>query len=159
MTLLLTLFTIVLLLAILLFTVNSKINLVFDSANSDIHLTLLWLYPFLRSVVTREGNDFALTVYLFNKKILKKLIPRKRSASGNKGILRNLKPTDIYVDTRYGFRDPFVTGLTCSAITMVSELFNVESLRMRPDFLATNDYISLDATAKLNLGNSLLKLI
>jgi len=159
MILLYILFVIVLLLTILLFTVALKINLIFDTANSDMNLTVRWLYPLLKSVIAREDNRFVLTVYLFNKRILSKQINRKQNVSANKNILRSLKPTDIHVNTQYGFRNPFVTGLTCSLVGMVSQFFNVESLRQKPDFLAANDYISLDATAKLNLGNSLMKLI
>lgn len=159
MVLLFILLFIVSLLIILLFTVASKIDFNFDSTNSDMHLTLLWLYPLIRSVVVRKNDGFVLTVYLLNKKILTKQINQKQNVSGNRNILKNLNPTDIHVNTRYGFRDPFVTGLTCSAISMVSQFFNVESLRQKPDFLAINDYINLDATARLNLGNSLIKLI
>lgn len=159
MTLLFILLTIVLLLIVLLFTVKSKVDFIFNSSDSDMHLTLFWLYPLLRSVIARENNRLILTMYLMNKKVLTKQINRKQNVSRNGSILKSLNPTDIHVDTQYGFRDPFVTGLACSAITLVSEFFNVESLHQRPDFLAINDYINLDATAKLNLGHSLIKLI
>jgi hypothetical protein len=159
MVLLLILLTIVLLLVVLLFTVKSKVDFIFDSTNSDMHATLFWLYPLLRSVIARENNGLILTVYLLNKKILTKQMKRKQNMSGNGNILKSLNPTDIHVDTQYGFRDPFVTGLACSAITLASEFFNVESLHQKPDFLAINDYINLDATARLNLGHSLMKLI
>ena len=159
MALLLILLTLVLLLIVLLFTVKSKVDFIFNSTESDMHLTLFWLYPLLRSVIARENNSFILTIYLLNKKVLTKQINRKKNVSGNESILKGLNPTDIHVNTQYGFRDPFVTGLACSAVIMVSEFFNVESLQQKPDFLAINDYINMDATAKLNLGNSLMKLI
>ena len=159
MALLLILLTLILILTILLFTVALEINFNFDSTNSDMHLTLRWLSPLLRSEVARKGNGFIMTVYLFNKRILTKQIKRNQNAAGNRNILRSLKPTDIHVNTQYGFRDPSVTGLACGTISAVSQFFAVESLRQRPDFLAINDYVSLDATAKLNLGHSLMKLI
>lgn len=159
MILLFVLLVLVLLLAILLFTVTSKVNFNFESINSEMNLTLLWLYPLIKSVIVKENNEFALTVYLLNKRIFTKQIKRKQEVSDNKNILRNLNPTDIHVNTQYGFRDPYVTGLTYSAISMISQFFNVESLRQSPDFLTTNDYINLEANAKLNLGNSLMKLI
>jgi hypothetical protein len=159
MALLLILLTIVLLLIVLLFTVKSKVAFIFNSTNSDMHVTLFWLYPLLRSVITREDNRLVLTMYLLNKRILTRQLNRKQNVSGNESLLKRLIPTDIHVDTQYGFRDPFVTGLACSTITLASEYFNVESLRQKPDFLAINDYINLNASAKLNLGQSLMKLI
>ncbi|HYF84715.1 MAG TPA: hypothetical protein VEB00_17060 [Clostridia bacterium] len=159
MVLLLILLTLLLLLVVLLFTVKSKVDFIFNSTNSDMHVTLFWLYPLLRSVIARENNGLILTVYLLNKRILTKQLNRKQNVSGKESILKSLNPTDIHVDTQYGFRDPFVTGLACSAIPLVSEFFNVESLHQKPDFLAINDYVNLDATARLNLGHSLMKLI
>jgi hypothetical protein len=158
MALLFILLMLALLLTILLFTVTSKISFTFDSTNSDVHLTLLWLYPFIRSVITRGDNGFVLTVYLLNKRILTRQIKQKQNLYGNKTALKSLNPTDIHVNTQYGFRDPFVTGLACSVVSAVSQFFNVESLQQRPDFLAVNDYVNLDATAKLNLGHSLRSL-
>lgn len=159
MVLLLILVSIVLLLSILLFTVRSKVNLIFDSTNSDMHFTLSWLSPLLKSVVERVDNGLVMRVYLLNKRILTRKINSRQREYINRSAIRSLNPTDIHVDTRYGFRDPFVTGLACSTITLVSEFFKVESLYQRPDFLAISDYISLDATAKLNLGRSLVKLV
>jgi hypothetical protein len=149
----------ILLLTILLFTVTSKVNFNFDSVTSDMNLTLLWMYPLIRSVIVKKNNEFTLTVYLLNKRILTKQIKRKQDVSDNKNVLRSLNPTDIHINTQYGFRDPFVTGLTYTAISMVSQFFNVKSLRQSPDFLTMNDYINLEANAKLNLGNSLIKLM
>jgi len=159
MTILFALLILAALLVILLFTVKSKVDFVFDTTASDMHVTLFWLYPLLKSVIRRENNMLVADIYLLNRRFLTKRINQKLPSTGNTNILKSINPTDIHVDTRYGFRDPFVTGLATSAITMASEYFNVESLNQRPDFLAINDYISLDATARLNLGRSLLKLI
>lgn len=159
MTLLFILLLLFLLFIFLLFTVASRINLSYDSARSDMHLTLRWLHPLLRSVIVKEGNGFLLLVYLLNKRVLTKLIKPKQYTKKNGSILRSLKPTDIHVNTQYGFRNPFVTGLACSAVSAVSQFLNVESLHQKPDFLANSDYVNLDATAKLNLGYSLMKLI
>lgn len=158
MALILTLLTLAVLLAVLLFTVKSRIDLVLDSTSSDVHLTLFWLYPLVKSVVQRVDDKLVLTVYLMNKRIVTREINNKRKASGRSAIGR-LKPTDIHVETSYGFRDPFVTGLAVSAVTLAGEFFKVESLEQRPDFLAASDYFSLNATARLNLGHSLMKLI
>ncbi|HNR03244.1 MAG TPA: hypothetical protein PKU88_00295 [Bacillota bacterium] len=159
MTLLFILLLSLLLFIFLLFTVASRIDLSYDSARSDMHLTLRWLHPLLRSVIVKEGNGFLLLVYLLKKRVLAKLMKPKQYTKRSGNILKSLKPTEIHVNTQYGFRDPFVTGLACGAVSAVSQLLNVESLHQKPDFLANSDYINLDATAKLNLGRLLMKLI
>jgi len=159
MTLLLVLLAIVVFLIILLYTVESKINLIFNTADSDMHLTLIWMHPLIKSVITKKADGFVLTVYLLGKSILTRQIKQKQNVYKNRNILKNLNPTDIYVNTQYGFRDPLVTGLTYTAISMVSQFFKVKSLSQNPDFLAANDYINLEANAKLNLGSSIMKLI
>jgi hypothetical protein len=159
MALLLIILALVLLMAILLFTVNSRINLIFDSDSKDMHVTLSWLSPFLRSEIKRVDSGLIMTVFFFNKRVLTREISKEQNKNGSRSAIWSLNPTDIHVNTRYGFRDPFVTGLVGSAIVLASEFFKVESLHQRPDFLAASDYINLDATAKLNLGHSLLKLI
>lgn len=159
MILLLVLLILVLFLIVLLFTVASRTNLSYDSTKSDMHLTLKWLHPLLKSVIVKNGSSLLLFVYLFNKRILARPIKPKKYSDRNRRVLTNLKPTDIHVNTQYGFRDPFITGLACSAVSAVSKFLNVESLYQKPDFLANKDYVNLDATAKLNLGYSLVKLI
>lgn len=148
-----------LLLIVLLFTVASKIIVHFDSAASDFNLTLLWLYPVLKSVVSCENDRFILNVYFFNKRILKRQITINKADMQNRNLLRKIKPTDINIRAQYGFRDPYFTGLMFCAISMISRFFTLESLYQKPSFLANDDYIKVDATARLNLGRSLLKLV
>lgn len=147
------------LLIVLLFTVKSKIDLVFNTCESDMHVTLLWLYPLFKSVVTRVNGRLSVSIYLFNRKVLTRQIYQKQGPSAGANIIRRLEPTDICIDAQYGFRDPFITGLACSAVTLLSGYFNVKSLNQKPDFLAAYDYIDFDATARLNLGRSIIKLI
>jgi len=159
MIILIILLSMILLLTILLFTVVSKIIFHLDSTTSELNLTLLWLSPFLRSELSPEGNKLILEVFVFNKRILKKAIEAKKKPTRNKSFIRNIHPTDINVNMQYGFRDPYFIGLVSSAVSMITQLFNVESLDQKPDFVAFDNYVSMDATAKLNLGRTLLKLI
>ena len=148
-----------LLLIILLFTVASKIIFYFDSAASELNLTLLWLYPVMKSVVSSENGGFTLSVYFFNKRILKRQLKIGKTDMQNRNFLRKINPTDININAQYGFKDPYLTGLAYGAINMISRFFTLESLHQKPGFLAYEDYINIDATARLNLGRSLLKLV
>lgn len=148
-----------LLLIILLFTVASKIIVHFDTTTSDLKLTLLWLYPFLKSVVSSENGMFMLNVYLFNKRILKRHIKSSRQEMQNKSFIKKISPTNINISAEYGFKDPYFTALTFSAISMITNFFTLESLYQNPIFVSNDDYINIDATARLNIGRSLLKLV
>jgi hypothetical protein len=159
MILLYTLIIAALLLIVLLFTVASRIILHFDSTTSDLNLSLLWLYPVLKSVVSSENGRFVLSVYLFNKRILKRHMIRNEENIQNRNFLKKISPTDINISAQYGFRDPYFTALAFGAISMISRFFTVESLYQVPSFVANDDYVNIDATARLNLGRSLLKLV
>ena len=147
-----------LLFAVLLFTVASKIFVHFNSF-SDLNVTLIWLYPVLKSVISSENDSFILSIFLFNKRILKKQLTINRINTQNRNFFSKIQPTDIHVSAQYGFKDPYFTGLIFGGINMISKFFTLESLYLRPNFLASDDFINIDATAKLNLGRSLLKLV
>ncbi|MDF2545104.1 MAG: hypothetical protein K0R93_2 [Anaerosolibacter sp.] len=148
-----------LLLAILLFTVASKIIVHFNSTSSDLNVTLLWLYPVLRSVVSSENDSFVLSIYLFNKRILKRQLTISKINLQNRKYFSKIHPTDIHISAQYGFKDPSFTGLVFGGINMISRFFTLESLYQSPNFLANDDFINIDASAKLNLGRSLLKFV
>jgi hypothetical protein len=147
-----------LLVVVLLFTVAAKVIVHFNSS-ADLNVILLWLYPILKSVVSSENDSFVLSVYLFNKRIFNRQLAVSKIIMQNKNLLNKINPTDIHINAQYGFKDPYFTGLIFGVINMISRLFTLESLYQRPNFLAIDDFINIDATAKLNLGRSLLKLV
>lgn len=141
---------------LLLFTKYLKVKVVFDTYKADLNMTLSWLHSFLKALVTIEDTKPMLTLYLLNKKLFKrKLTTGKRKRSGL-DLIRLIDSRDIHVNAYYGFRDPFTTGITCGVINVVSQFIKVDSLRQLPDFTTVNDYIHLDASAKVNLGSTLI---
>ncbi|MDP4094649.1 MAG: hypothetical protein Q8920_14990 [Bacillota bacterium] len=150
---------IVLILIILIFTATLRIKLKFDTVENDVNLTVLWIKPLFKSVITIVNFKPIMNLYIFNKKIMNIKIKGKKGKSKKINILEAANPKDIHVNTRYGFRDPFVTGIAYGAINIVSQFVKVESLDQTPDFLPDDDYIHLDATAEVNLGSTLLRLL
>ncbi len=147
-----------LLLVVLLFTVGSKIIVHFNSF-SDLNVTLLWLSPVLKSVVSSENDSFILSIYFLNKRILKRQLTVSKINMQNKNFFNKINPTNIHINAEYGFKDPCFTGLVFGGMNIISSFFPLESLYQKPDFLANDDFINIDASAKLNLGRSLLKFI
>lgn len=143
----------------LLFVHTLRINFVFDTDKTDMNMTLLWLYPLIKIIVTMEDAKPALSFYFFNKHIFKKTIKKGRNRSSGMDLIKITNPKDICITANYGFRDTFTTGITCGAINIASQLINIESIKHNPDFTTENDYIYLDATATINLGTAFINLL
>jgi len=158
MNLILLIFMITAIFTILLFLVALRIKIVFDSDKSDINMTLLWLNSVFKALVTIEDAKPILTLYLFNKKILKRTFEKGQNKPRGMELVKLTNPKDVHVNAYYGFRDPFTTGIACGAVNIASQFINIDSINHIPDFLTVNDYIYLDATAKVNLGSILIKL-
>ena len=147
---------IIIVILILLFTKYLKVRVVFDTCKTDLNMTLLWLHTFLKAWVTIEDTKPMLTIYLLNKRLFKRrLIKEKKNLSGV-DIIKLIDTREIQVNTYYGFRDPFITGITCGVINAASQFINIDFINQRPDFNTESDYIYLDASAKINLGSSLI---
>jgi membrane protein implicated in regulation of membrane protease activity len=154
----------VMVLVLLLFITAMKVIFIFNSDKANINLTLLWLYPFLKVVVTTEETHPVLVAYLFGKSIVRRDLRRKptrekRRKTNRVELVRQIKPRDVHVHASYGFRDPSITGVACGAMNMAAQFIHIDSFNNDPDFVAENDYIYVDATAKLNPGITLVKLI
>lgn len=145
---------------ILLFLAVLRIKLVFDTDKSEINMTLLWLDPLVNAFMTLENTMPVLKVYLFKQLVMKRTLSnRGRNNSGGMELVKLSNPKEVHVNVHYGFSDPFTTGITCGAINMASQFINIASINQIPDFMPENDYIYLDATAKVNLGEALINLL
>ena len=149
---------------ILLFTIALRVKIVVDTCKTNLNMTLLWLHSFIKALVTIEDSRLMLTLYLLNKKIFKRRLFKEKLKSG-KGKLRGMDfikvvdSREVHVNAKYGFRDPFNTGIACGAISAASQFINIDSINQLPDFTTENDYVYLDAKAKVNIGSTLIKLI
>ena len=149
---------------ILLFTVALRVKIVFDTCKTNLNMTFLWLHSWLKGLVTIEDTKPMLTLYLLNKKIFKRKLFKEKVKS-SKGKLKGMDfvklvdSRDVHVNAQYGFRDPFTTGIACGAINVASQFINinVDSINQMPDFATENDYIYLDANAKVNIGSTLIR--
>jgi hypothetical protein len=156
---------IVLVVIILLFTVALKVKVVVDTCKTNLNMTFLWLHSFLKALVTIEDTKPMVTLYLLNKKLFKRKLKTGKGKDEGKGKFSNMDFVklvdyrDVHVDAQYGFRDPFTTGITCGAINAATQFINIDSINQAPDFATDNDYIYLDARAKVNMGSTLIKFL
>jgi hypothetical protein len=145
---------------LLLFLAVLRIKLVFDTDKSEINMTLLWLDPFVNAFMTLENTMPVLKVYLFKQLVIERTLSnRGRNKNGGIELVKLSNPKDVHVNVHYGFNDPFTTGITCGAINIASQFLNIASINQIPDFMPENDYIYLDATAKVILGEAVVNLL
>lgn len=148
---------------VLLFKYAVRVKLVFDTDKSDMRVAAQWLEPFVKVFLSIENDRPVLKVLVFNKVLFDKKIkknPSNRTKEENKqrltDLIRQVKLREVNVNLRYGFSDPYNTGILCGALSSASQFIGIDQLSYSPDFTAATDYIYLDATAKFNPGRALL---
>jgi len=144
---------------LLLFTAALKVIVVFDTYRSDLNLTLLWLHSYIKAFISLENSKPMVSLFLLNKKLFKKEIKTGKRELGGLGYIKCVDSRDVHINALYGFRDPYVTGITCGAVNAALQFINIDSINHSPDFVAENDYIYMDARAKVNLGSTLTSIL
>lgn len=144
---------------ILLFKMALHIRLKYHSNESSINVSLVWLEPFFKAFIIIKDLDIYLKLYLFDKLIFNRKLKKQKTKSRGLNLVKKADPQNVHVDVQYGFRDPFMTGISCGLMNFTSEFIDVESMNQVPDFMASDDYIQLDATANINIGSTLLKML
>ncbi len=138
-----------------------RVNFLFDTNTEKMILTLLLLKRLVKIQATVRNSRPLLAFYLFDKKLMVKIIKPKSGGRKLKGmeLVKLAEPHDISINTNYGFRDPFTTGIVCGAIGLAAPLANVDSVNNVPDFHTDTDYIHLDASAKIDTGSTLMRIL
>lgn len=143
----------------LLFAVDIKVKLTFNTNRNDLHITLLWLYPLVRIAVTAENYKPILSFSLFGLRLFNMKLNSNMNKSKGMDYLHKVSMKNVCINAGYGFLNPYITGITCGAVNMASQFINIASLNHYPDFMPLSDYIDFDATADVNLGNTLVSFL
>jgi hypothetical protein len=142
-----------------MFKVALRIKLILDTNNGNVDLTFVWLYPFLKVLIEMGGEKPILSVFIFKLSVYHMAVIPKKKKKNKTSIVKSAQPTEINVTTSYGFKDPFVTGLACSTISIVQQFVKVKSFSQLPNFMAIDDYINVTATANVNVGCTLINFL
>ena len=144
-------------LLILLFTQYFNIKIIFDTYKTDLTMTLLWLHSFFKTLVTIEDSKPMLAFYVFDRRLFERSLAIGKGNHRGIDLMKSIDSKDVHVDAYYGFRDPYTTGIACGVISAASQLINISSIYQSPDFTADNEYIYLNANAKVNIGSTLIR--
>lgn len=142
---------------ILLFTERLKVMLILDTYNSCFKMTLQWFH-WLRALIIIENSRPVLTLYFFNMKLYKRILHRGGKNRNKHSLLKLAHPEELIINAYYGFQDPYTTGIACGAVNSALQFIKSASINQVPDFTAEQDYILLDAKARVNMGTALMNL-
>lgn len=142
----------------MIFTISLRARFIFDTEDSNMYMTLFWLPPLFKAVVEVTDTKPVLTIIVLNKRLLSKTLKNKKQHLDTQ-IIKKVSPQEFVINAYYGFKDPFSTGIATGMFSAISSLVDIASVRHCPDFTASKDYIYVDASAKINLGTALLKLL
>lgn len=151
---------ILLLLAAIALTMTLRLRFLFNLDDHGMYINILYLYPLIKIVIRFEDNKPFLLVYLLKIRVFKtQLKTKKRSNRSNKGIsfVKSANPTHVNVTTHYGFKDPYATGMVCGALSIAKNYINTDKINQFPDFISNNDYIYVDASANIKVGQTIVK--
>jgi hypothetical protein len=74
-------------------------------------------------------------------------------------LLRYIKFEDLKVCTYYGLKDPFSTGILSGLLGIVKMYAVPVQITQYPDFFTTNEYLRIDASGYIKLGNTIKNVI
>jgi len=138
------------------------ISLLFDTDKTDLHMNLIWLYPFIEIKVEMENYYPAYTVYVFKKKLFKKLILKGKQKENNTKLFSYyncLKLKNSYVKADYSLNDPFSTSITNMIFNIVQSFTDTVRIMQNPNFIADHAYITIEAGTKLNMGRTATQIV
>jgi hypothetical protein len=150
---------ILLLFIIYIITQTIKLRLLFNLNNDNIYCNIFFLYPLLKIIINIEDTTPFIIVYIFKIKVYKKPLKIKKNTNTRINLYKAVNPNNIEMTTHYGFKDPFHTGIVCGAFSIIAGYINLAKIKQFPNFMASNDYIYVDAKANINIGNSIIYLV
>ncbi len=125
-----------------------------DSGGASVRLCSL--YPLLKIIIFIEDNQPFVTVFVFKLKLYQRAIKRRKGKGNLTDWLRAADISDVSVDTRYGLHTPFATGIFQSILGIAAAFLKADSMQIYPDFIPDEEYVHIDASARVNIGNTIM---
>jgi hypothetical protein len=148
-----------LLVAAFIISQNLKITALVDFSENGVSADAYCLYPMLRMHFELENNTLCLSIYVFKIKVYKNPLRRNEDSQHKAVFLRSVSISDLVVNTYYGFNDPFSTGFFSGLLGITKVLPFPVQINQYPDFFPTSNYLRIEASGYLNLGNTIKNML
>lgn len=113
------------------------------------------LYPLVKIHIELEHSIPYLYVYLFKIRVYKSRLIKNKKTRKKLGLIKNVDVKDINVDTFYGLKNPYLTAIASGVIGAAKHLTSAITINHYPDFNAVNEYLRIEASGYLSLGNTI----
>ena len=140
------------------FFILSTAIIFLDTDRTEFGLVFYWMYPFVRARVTMLEYTPLLTVYLFNIRVFRKKLKVKAGKTQTPS-LQSIALSDISLTTCFGLESPFFTGILSGMAELIEGTFQNAAIRAYPDFLSEREYLTVQGSAKLNIGKTIWQAI
>lgn len=154
---------------VLLYKFPIRVNAALNSEQqADMYLSITWLSPFLKGLITNKNNHITLVLYLFEKEVLEKRLTNKKALSNRTAfgryrdyikLARSLRVANSRIYASYGFDNPALTGVVYGAISMVSQYIHLNEFYNNADFISEHSYFNINAYMEINAARSILKIL
>jgi hypothetical protein len=113
--------------------------------------------PWLRIEATLERGGVFISVFLFRWKVMSHRMRRRKRT--HPSLWKAVSLRGVSIRTRYGLREPHLTGLLLAPVSAIGFLSWVKDFEIVPDFLPAEEYFLLEGSAVLNVGETLLNML
>lgn len=143
-----------------LFEKPAVVNGYLNTNTDELLLTLNWYGSFFKAEINIIKYSPRLSIFIFQKRIYSKAVKkRKGKRKMNLEDIRALVLYDEYATVRYGLDNPFSTGIACGLMEIIQTYFSGIRITQVPDFIPFQEYVEMDAGAKLNIGKTVVNIL
>lgn len=146
----------IILIVLLALPIKVKVRANIDGSGKYINAYALRV---VRVNVTLDDYKPYLRIYLFKNRIYKTRLRKKKETGNSLLWLKSADISNVKADVSYGMKNPFATAVAGGALGIISGFIHIGEMNMRPDFFADSNYLKIDASAEVVLGNTIVNFV
>ncbi len=134
------------------------ISFFFDTNEMDMYAVARWI-PFIRIVARIIEFRLHITVFVLRKKMVAGFMKPSKKSRSKKKLFDTLALSNTSATISYGFNEPYLTGIFCTAAEFAATLIRSADIALEPVFYTENDFLKISAKTELNTGKTLINML
>ncbi|QAT50534.1 hypothetical protein EQM14_12590 [Caproiciproducens sp. NJN-50] len=141
------------------FTEPARVVLNLDTDENKLLIRGSWLIQTVSVQFLKKGPCQNFSVFFSDNRVASWDLKSKPKGKRNFFHIRGLSVEQACCNAAYGFRTPFLTGISSGFSLFIQSIVPNISIDMAPDFFSDHAYLVVKAEAKLNLGKTFVNFI